>query len=122
MTTLPGAGVLIGVPALLGKSAPLWALRRSPLKMLRVPNAEFAFSGTGGTNANSGTGFGPAPPSQADAISAFSRSMRAASVAGGSTKSGSTVSRRVANRLVLTARRCLAVVAPAGPVADTDTV
>src|SRR5688572_20428427 len=89
--------------------------------MLRVPNAELALSGTGGTNANSGTGFGPAVPSHAAVSAALSLSMRAASLAGGSTKSGSTVSRRVANRLALTARRCLAVAAPAGPVADTDT-
>jgi len=45
--TRPAFGAATGDPGGLRKSAPPCALRGSPLKMLRVPNALFATSGTG---------------------------------------------------------------------------
>ena len=50
-TMRPPFGALTGRPSGLAKSAPPCGFRRSPLKMLRVPNRLFAGSGTGGTNA-----------------------------------------------------------------------
>src|SRR5262245_29343421 len=94
-TTLPEPGDLIGVPEGLRKSAPEWALRGCPLKMLRVPNTEFARCGTGRLK-KSRAGFGPAVAANAAATAAVSLAIRDARLEGGLTKSGSTSSVRVA--------------------------
>lgn len=99
-TTRPAAGALIGVPDGLRKSAPLCALRGSPLKMLRVPNALLALCGTGRTNVvqcRSGSG-----DVQIAFISPCSARMRGKASAGGFTKFGSTDSRRVGKAFFVT--------------------